>query len=216
MNLIKNDQYVKKNDNLLIFSNYIDSLDVNLNFFNDIEHDSIGISWFCKNKIKTDYYLIKDQIHHSSFRDATKQRTINDFLRIINSSVFKDTKKIIVNLNRKNYKNTFEYINWIFYYDKIFGNKIIFNESEESNLIKIGEHDPHKLCFGKYSVYSSIFNIASYYKYKNVFFSEDIFLNSVLMQSENKNTLYKIIKHINLSYGIRFFFYKDNYLKPII
>lgn len=65
-------------------------------------YDSIGIDWFCKSKIPTKYYFVRDQVHHSSMISHDDNETIAEFSKLINEN-YKDSILLISKLNRSEF-----------------------------------------------------------------------------------------------------------------
>jgi len=207
--------FKKKNDTIVLFTNRVNRT-INLKPILNIKYDSMGLSWFCKNNISTDYYFIRDQLHHLSFKNSKKQESINDFIRLINKEQFEKTIKIIVNINENNYKKYHEYLNWNRYSPKIIGKKLFLKEGTSLKINDFRNINPFlNLSVGS-SLFSPILHLLIYYKYKTIIFSENIFNNLILMQNESKEFIRYLLKTTKRKYKVKYFYIDENRLKLFI
>lgn len=95
-------------------------------------YDSIGMDWFCKSKIPTKYYFVRDQAHHSSMLSFDDNETIADFSGLINEN-YRDSYLLISKLNKSEYDDYGTRWDWGRKSNKLYvRNKIIIPEKRTS------------------------------------------------------------------------------------
>lgn len=89
--------------------------------------DSIGMDWFCKSKITTKYYFIRDQVHHSSMVSLDDKETVSEFSSLIND-YYKNSILLISKLRMSDYDDFGSRWDWGSKHARLYANKVIIPE----------------------------------------------------------------------------------------
>lgn len=76
-----------------------------------LEYDSIGTDWFCKSGIKTKFYFVRDQAHHSSMISHRNMETVNGFVDLMNER-YEDSVLLISGLDNTEFDDYSTRWNW--------------------------------------------------------------------------------------------------------
>jgi len=131
-------------------------------------YDSIGMDWFCKTKIPTKYYFVRDQAHHSSMISLEDGETIANFSELINE-YYRDCNLLISKLDREDYDDYGTRWDWGRKSSKLINrNKIIIPEKRTHTYRDI-KKDFFKTCYRYSYDLFSILQFAHTMGYQHIF-----------------------------------------------
>ena len=132
------------------------------------KYDSIGMEWFCKSKIPTKYYFVRNQMHHSSMVSFNDNETIAEFSKLMNEN-YKDSILFLPKLNKNEFDDYGTRWDWGRKAGKLVAkNKVILLE-ERTSTYKDMKKDFFHTCYRYSYDLFCILQFAVTMDYKHIF-----------------------------------------------
>ena len=124
------------------------------------------MDWFCKSGIKTDFYFVRDQAHHSSMISFKNGETIAGFVDDINN-YYLDSTLLISKLDQNEYDDYGTRWNWGKNPKRFKSKTYVFQEKSSNKYIDL-KKDFTKKCYRYSYDFFSILQFAVMMEYKSV------------------------------------------------